>query len=415
VRNTSVWQRLLGLARTVVEGVDLDEAADALVVSVRPQKGARRRCGRCGRRAPLYDRGEGRRRWRALDVGQLRCFLEADAPRVSCPEHGPTVSEVPWARHGAGHTFSFDDQVAWLATHTSKSAVVDLMRVAWRTVGSIIARVVADGAAAQDPFDALVRIGIDEISYRRGHKYLTVVVDHDSGRLVWAAAGKERATLEAFFEALGEERCDRIRLISADGAPYIASAVRQYCPFATLCADPFHVVAWASAALDEVRREVWNEMRRAGGDKAGARALRGCRYALWKNPENLTARQRAKLAWVAKTNNRLYRAYLLKEQLRQVFHLDANDAKAMLGHWLAWASRCRIPAFVDLADKVAAHRDSIHASLDNHLSNGLVESTNTKIRLLTRVAFGFASPDALIALALLDRGGYCPALPGRTA
>jgi transposase len=415
VRNTSVWQRLLGLARTVVEGVDLDEAADALVVSVRPQKGARRRCGRCGRRAPLYDRGEGRRRWRALDVGQLRCFLEADAPRVSCPEHGPTVSEVPWARHGAGHTFSFDDQVAWLATHTSKSAVVDLMRVAWRTVGSIIARVVADGAAAQDPFDALVRIGIDEISYRRGHKYLTVVVDHDSGRLVWAAAGKERATLEAFFEALGEERCDRIRLISADGAPYIASAVRQYCPFATLCADPFHVVAWASAALDEVRREVWNEMRRAGGDKAGARALRGCRYALWKNPENLTARQRAKLAWVAKTNNRLYRAYLLKEQLRQVFHLDGNDAKAMLGHWLAWASRCRIPAFVDLADKVAAHRDSIHASLDNHLSNGLVESTNTKIRLLTRVAFGFASPDALIALALLDRGGYCPALPGRTA
>ena len=138
MRNTSVWQRLLGLERTVVEGVDLDEAADVLVVSVRPRKGARQRCGRCGRRAALYDRGEGLRRWRTLDVGQLRCFLEAEAPRVNCPEHGPTVSQVPWARHNAGHTFAFDDQVAWLATHTSKSAVVDLMRVAWRTVGAII-------------------------------------------------------------------------------------------------------------------------------------------------------------------------------------------------------------------------------------------------------------------------------------
>lgn len=413
MRNTSVWQRLLGLTRTVVEGVDLDEAADVLVVSVRPRKVARQRCGRCGRRAALYDRGEGCRRWRTLDVGQLRCFLEAEAPRVNCPEHGPTVTQVPWARHNAGHTFAFDDQVAWLATHTSKSAVVELMRVAWRTVGAIIARVVADGRAADDPFDGLVRIGIDEISYRRGHKYLSVVVDHDSGRLVWAAPGKDRATVVTFFETLGEERCERIRLVSADSAAYIASAVRQYCPWATLCADPFHVVAWASAALDEVRREVWNEMRRAGGDKAGARALRGCRYALWKNPENLTARQRTKLAWVAKTNGRLYRAYLLKEQLRQVFHLEGGDAKAMLEHWLAWAWRCRIPAFVELAHRVASYRDSIHASLDNHLSNALVESTNTKIRLITRVAFGFASPDALIALALLDRGGYCPPLPGR--
>ncbi len=415
MRNTSVWQRLLGLERTVIEGVDLDEAADVLVVSVRPRKGARQRCGRCGRRAALYDRGEGRRRWRTLDVGQLRCFLEAEASRVDCSVHGPTVTQVPWARHNAGHTLAFDDQVAWLATHTSKSAVVDLMRVAWRTVGSIIARVVADGRAAHDPFDGLVRIGIDEISYRRGHKYLSVVVDHDSGRLVWAAPGKERATVEAFFLALGEERCAQIRLVSADSAAYIASAVRQYCPLATLCADPFHVVAWATAALDEVRREVWNEMRRAGGDKAGARALGGCRYALWKNPENLTARQRTKLAWVAKTNNRLYRAYLLKEQLRLVFQLEGDDAKAMLEHWLAWASRCRIPAFVVLADRVRSYRDSIHASLDNHLSNALVESTNTKIRLLTRVAFGFASPDALIALALLDRGGYCPPLPGRAA
>ncbi len=413
MRSTSVWQRLLGLTSTVVEEAALDEHGGALVVSVRPRKGARQRCGRCGRRAGWYDRGEGRRRWRALDVGELRCWLEADAPRVNCPEHGPTVVGVPWARHGAGHTRAFDDQVAWLATHTSKTAVVELMRIAWRTVGAIVTRVVADGRAAHDPFDGLRRIGIDEISYRRGYKYLTVVVDHDTGRLVWAAPGRERHTLEAFFDQLGEQRCQQVRLVSADGAEYIAGVVAERCPGATLCADPFHVVSWATKALDDVRREVWNELRRQGGDKAGAKALQRCRYALWKNPENLTDRQRGKLAWVAKTNHRLYRAYLLKEQLRLVFHLPAGDAKAMLRHWLAWAARCRVPAFVGLAAKVRAHLASIHASLDHHLSNALVESTNTKIRLITRTAFGFASPDALIALALLDRGGYCPTLPGR--
>ena len=104
-----------------------------------------------------------------VDAGTTKVFIEAAAPRVSCGEHGVTVAAVPWARHDARHTRDFDDQVAWLVTHTSKTAVVELMRVSWRSVGAIAARVVADGRAAQDPFDGLERIGIDEISYRRGH------------------------------------------------------------------------------------------------------------------------------------------------------------------------------------------------------------------------------------------------------
>ena len=110
---------------------------------------------------------------------------------------------MPWARHGAGHTLVFDEQVAWLATQCSKSAVTELMRIAWRTVGSIISRVCADVEQLHDRFAGLRRIGIDEISYKRGHNYLTVVVDHDSGRLVWAAPGRDKATLDSFFDALG--------------------------------------------------------------------------------------------------------------------------------------------------------------------------------------------------------------------
>ena len=141
MRNARLWARLLGVEhQAVIEQIREDH--EAVVVSVRPSKGNRGRCGRCQRRSPRYDSGEGRRRWRALDAGTVMVFIEADAPRVSCREHGVTVAAVPWARHGDGHTRGFDDQIAWLAVHTSKSAVVDLMRVAWRSVGAVIGRVV---------------------------------------------------------------------------------------------------------------------------------------------------------------------------------------------------------------------------------------------------------------------------------
>jgi len=414
VLGANVWRKLLGVDRaTVIESIDFDEEAGSVVVHVRPRRSKKHRCGRCGVRAPGYDQGQGRRNWRALDLGVLLCHLQADAPRVNCPEHGPTVAQVPWARHGAGHTRDFDDQVAWLVTHTSKSAVGELLRVAWRTVGSIITRVVDDARAAHDPFDGLRRIGIDEISYRKGHKYLTVVVDHDTGRLVWAAVGRDKTTLEQFFDLLGEERSALVKLVSADAAEWIATVVGERCPNATLCADAFHMVSWATKALDDVRREIWREAKKMGAPTLIAR-IKGCRYALLKNPEHLTDKQQTGLARVAQVNKTLYRAYLLKEQFRLVFQLRGKAAIRALDDWCDWARRCRIPGFVDLYYRIVRHRESIVATLTNDgLSNALVESTNTKLRLLTRVAYGFRSTDNLIALCLLDRGGYCPPLPGR--
>ena len=410
-----VWQRLLGVERTVVERVLFDEEAGAIVASVRPRKGATRRCGACGRRCAWEDRGEGRRRWRALDLGAICAYLEADAPRVRCPEHGVIVAQVPWARHRARHTAAFEDQCAWLAAHCSRSAVQQVMRIAWRTVGAIVTRVVADAHGRVDPLANLRRIGIDEVSYKKGHRYLIVIVDHDSGRLVWAAPGRDKATLNRFFDALGKSGCARLREVSADGADWIAGVVRSRCLNAKLVLDAFHVVQWATDALDEVRRDVWNHARREAGDKALASELKGCRYALWKNPEDLTTRQKAKLAWVATVNNPLYRAYLLKEELRLVIRLKGDEGIALLGHWLAWASRCRIEAFVELGQKVRRHRVALEHALRTGTSNALVESTNTKIRVLTRVAFGFRSPEALIAMAMLAVGGCCPDLPGRSA
>ena len=392
----------------------------------------RNRCGSCQRRSPRYDGGAGRRRWRSLDAGSVQVVLEADAPRVTCSTHGVIVAAVPWARHQSGHTLFFDAQVAWLATQTSKTAITVLMRIAWRTVGAVITRVWADTEKLHDQFAGLTRIGIDEISYKRGHKYLTVVVDHDSGRLVWAAPGQDKATLARFFDTLGPERSAQITHVSADGAAWIAVVVAEKCPNAVRCADPFHVVKWATDALDEVRRAAWNDARKAARtnearrgrgqpakdaparpDSARAAGVKNSRYALWKNPENLTEKQKVKLAWIVQTDPTLGRAYYLKEGLRVIFKLPHEQAAEALDKWVAWARRCRIPAFVKLQRSVVNHRPAILASIEHGLSNGRVESMNTKIRLITRIAFGFKSPDALIALAMLSLGGHKPVLPGR--
>jgi transposase len=413
VRYGRVFAGLLGLGRAVVEGVSVD-VDGSVVVAVRLRRREGSRCGVCGRRAPGYDRGEGRRRWRALDLGATRAFVEADAPRVECRRHGVVVARVPWARHGSWFTREFEQQVAWLATRCSKAAVCELMRISWYTVGRVIERVVVDERARRgDPLDTLRRIGIDELSYRVGQRYITFVVDHDSGLLVWAREGRDKETVAWFFAELGPERSARIELVSSDMGEWITRAVAERCPRATLCLDPFHVVALASDAVDEVRREVWNQARRSG-DTAGARFLKGSRYALWKRPERLTEKQKLKLSRIAKLNQPLFRGYMLKEQLRLVFHEpDPEAAIALLKAWLVWARRCRIPSFVKLAKTITTHQAGIVATLTYRLSNARVEAINTTLRLITRRAYGFHSADALIALAMLTVGGLRPPLPGR--
>ena len=428
---------MLGCDNTVIEAVDwLEDAGDGagrrlrVVVQVRPRARQAGRCGICGQKRPGYDRGQGRRRWRALDLGIVTAHLEADAPRVACPAHGIVVAAVPWARHDAAHTRGFEDTIAWLACVTSKTTITGLMRVGWRAVGSIIARVSAEKLAAADPLAGLTRIGIDEISYKRGHKYLIVVVDHDSGRLVWAAPGRDSATVRKFFDALGPERSAALTHVSADGASWISRAVAERAPQAVQCTDPFHVVSWATEALDGVRREVWNRARRAPGGQrqhhhgargaeaeatGDARDLKHARYALWKNPEDLTSRQAGRLAWIEKTHPYLYRAWLLKEGIRVIFQLKGQPAAASdaLDKWLKWAARCRIPQFVELGRTIGRHRRGIEAALEHRLSNGLIESVNTKIRAITRMAFGFHHATALIGLAMLALGGLRPDLPRR--
>jgi transposase len=403
--------RLLGLQRAVIEEIKFDDAG-GLVISVRPKARERDRCPHCRHRCPGYDLGEGRRRWRALDLATAFCWLEADAPRVSCKRHGVVVAAVPWARHDSKFTRSFEDQVAWLAVNTSKKAVAELMRISWPAVGWILERVMAEQSAGRDPFSDLKRLGFDEIAIRKGQLYLTVVVDHDSGRLVWAHPGRDRKTIEKFLDLLGEEGCRQVELVSCDDAEWITRPVSERCKNAVICLDPWHIVKAATDALDEVRREVWNEARRSG-QRQLAKQLKGARFALRKNPDNLTERQQLKLAEIQTLNKRLYRAYLLAQQLREIYRVPVQHGLALLEAWLKWARRCRLDPFVKLARRITEQRHRVEAALTNDLSNARVEQINTQIRLIIRRAFGFHSYQAPIALAMLALGGLCPPLPGR--
>jgi len=413
VSRVRVWRALLGVERAVVERVELDQGEDVLVVGVRPGARQRGRCGVCRRRCRGYDQGNGRPRWRHLDAGLVQVWVEPTHPGWPAPSTGSWWRTCRGLGTAPGtRVRSMTPSRGWPWRPPSPRSASCCGSPGARS-GRSSPAVAAEAVAACDPLEGLRRIGIDEISYKRGHRYLTVVVDHDSKRLVWAAPGRDKATLSRFFDALGEARSAQVTHVSADGADWIADVVAARCPTAVRCADPFHLVAWATDALDEVRRQVWNDARRSG-DAHGARKLKGARYALWKNPGDLTANQQVKLAWIAAANKPLHRAWELKEAFRKVIRIKGAHGCHLLDDWLAWASRSKLKPFVDLARKIRRHRPAIENMLEHDLSNALVESTNTKIRLLMRMAFGFKDTDALISLAMLALGGYRPDLPGRS-
>jgi transposase len=416
VRISKLVRLSQGVEDTVIKRVDLDldDGVPVLAVHVRPTAARRSRCSQCGRRCPGEDQGGGTRSWRALDMGVMKVFLVAPAPRVRCPEHGVVVAQVPWARPKSRFTRWFEDETAWLAANASSTAVAKLMRSTWRAVVGMVERVTAELGGKTDRLAGLRRIGIDEVSYRTGQRYIMRVVDHDTGRQVWAGEGRNQKTVERFFATLGEERCKLLTHVSADGAEWIHDVVRAKAPQAKICLDPFHTVMFATKALDELRRRVQGELRRAGRTRQAA-SLKNSRWALLKNLLELNHAQKDKMATIQRDNKTLYRGYLLKEQLRYVFAAaTVSEAKSLLGGWLAWAARSRIPEFTSVARTIRKFRDLIWNTLEaGGLSNAVLEATNSHLRLLTRRAYGFRSAEALIAMTDLTLGGLCPPLPGR--
>lgn len=397
MRATTLLSKILGLNKTRVRDVTFE--SEGLVVDVAPSTRVPR-CSGCLRRVrAVHDRNEGRR-WRHLDVGPFRVWLRYALRRVRCPRCGVCVELVPWAENQSWFTYDFEEHVAYLAQRADKTTLSTLMRVAWRTVGAIIERVVPRHQSG-DRLDGLTHIGVDELSYRRHHEYVTVIVDHVRGGVVWASPGKNAETFKAFFKELGKERCAQLEAVTLDMSAAYLKAVTEESPQARVIFDRFHVQRLAHDALDEVRREQVREA--APEDK---RDLKNTRFALQKNPWNLSAIEEQKIAEVQKTNRPLYRAYLLKETLAKILDgAQVNVARKKLVEWTDWAARSRLRPFQKLARTVRSHLEGIVAYVATGLSNGRSEGINGKIRTITRRSFGFHGPTSLIALIFLCCSG----------
>lgn len=374
----------------VVTGHDFYSDGDGvkhLRIYARPSRWHGIKCPYCGRRCPGYDSpGEYNKLWRGLDWGGILVKIEAPTNRITCPEHGVVTAAVPWAYPGSSFTKDFDLEAAWLATYLPRSTVSYYMRIDWKTVGRCISRALGDIEPERSRrLNGLVNIGIDETSYKKGHKYITAIVNHDTNTVVWAAEGHGKSVLEQFYRCLKPEQLASIRAVTGDGAKWITECVDEFTPGCERCVDPFHVVGWAMDALDEVRREAWREAhseaqklakghpqkpgRPKAGDedaaavsaaKAKADEIKNSAHALGKAPEHLTEKQQLRLEMTASNNPRLYRAYRIKEKLRLLLKIkDMDEAEEELKKWLWWASHSRIPAMVELNRKIRRHKEHI--------------------------------------------------------
>ncbi len=398
MRATTLARKLLGSILLFVTGIYFEE--DCFVVKVRPHW-RRPRCSVCGEKCTAYDRLP-ERHWRHLAIGRIKIIIRYGPRRVDCRKCGVKVEKVPWASEARSRfTTEFEEKAAYLAQITDKTTVTKLLGICWRTVGEIVERVVSKRLDPNRLLN-LQRIGIDEFSYRKNHRYITTVVDHDTERVVWAAKGKSSDVLKLFFDEIKEEGCKRLKTVTMDMSASYMKAVRERVPQAEITFDRFHVQALASKAVDEVRRNLVRELKGTEESKF----IKKSRWVLLKNNFNLTRNQQRKLSDIQRNNKPLYRAYLLKEELARILdYKQPGRAEKSLDEWLSWAFRSGLKPFVKLAHTIQTHKEGILRYVKHRLTNAIVEGFNNRLRMVARRSYGFHSEKPLISMLYLCCGG----------
>lgn len=408
MRATTLVNRLLDLPGITVSGVSIEPCALAVSVNLTARK---LWCPLCEYSTWYrYDTRPVASRWRHLDFGACKVVLSANLRRLRCPRHGVVTEWAPFARYGARFTADFEDVVAFLATKTDKSTITRFLRIDWDTVGRVIERVVAT-ELDHERLESLVTIGVDEVSWKKHHHYLTLVSDHATGKIVWGKEGKDAATLDAFFDEIGEHNAEAIEAVSMDMGPAFNKSVSDHAPQAVICVDPFHVVKLVTDAFDEVRREQWQAMREI--DPVAAKLFKGARWSLLKNPENLSEEQAGTLRRFRRRGGILWQAYKLKEALRAIFHgdLDVNQAVALVSTWCRQAQASGMKPFAKAATTLGKHLTGITEALARKVNNGRHEGINSNVRLIFRRARGFHSAQAALGLVMLTCGPISIHLP----
>ena len=340
------------------------------------------------------------RRWRDVRVCGRTVWLYHRPREIRCPTHGRHVEEVPWAAPSARVSYRFEYLLLKYCQWMPQVTAARLLGLAPSTLSDQLHRLI-ERRRTGHRIRALTTLGIDEISYARGHKYATLVYDLERSCVVWIGQGKARETIDTFFrDHLSAFRKDRIRWACCDMSETFIGAIRQHGPNAQLVLDRFHVVKALNEAVDEVRKEQW---RQASGEDR--KLLKGLRWVLLHHSARRSPKDRRTLQTLEKANRRIYRAWRLKDEFEHFWRYRGRGAaERFLKKWTTAALRSRLQPLRTFVNTVRKHAAGITAFVDTHLTNAAAEGLNRIIRMVKNRASGFKSLDAFADLIYLCVG-----------
>lgn len=385
MNDTQLYARILGVQSPwKVSHVELELEQDEVCVRVE-HAGDKLACPDCGKPCPGYDRRE--RRWRHLDTCQYRTILIAQVPRVNCADHGVKQIAVPWAEPGSRFTALFQAvAIDWL-TEASIAAAARQMNLSWDEVDTIMQRAVDRGLSRREAV-APEHIAVDEVSSRRGHRYLTIVSDRQSGDVVHVEREHKQSSLDAFYQQIGEEGCAQIASVTMDMWPAYIASTRAHVPEADekIAFDKFHVAQALGEAVDQVRRAEHKTLMREGDD-----SLKGTRYLWLRHPKTVSDRDwNGRFAALRDSVLTTARAWAIKESAMQLWEYRSRTwARKAWERWYAWAIRSRLVPIKRVAKMVKRHLEGIINAVVLKANNAMAESINGRIQRVKRMACGF--------------------------
>jgi len=400
-----IIKRTLELKSYRIERIE-EKASGALCVHLVSRKRSKPVCSGCRRKGPGYDRLR-ERVWRHVPMWGIGVEFIYRPRRVQCRWCGIKVERMPWAAGKSSLTVPFIVVLATFARLLSWAEVSRLFGVHWNTVRHAVKEAVSYGLAHSDTSGVLY-VGIDEISRRKGHLYMTNVYDLNEGRLLWTGDGRDEDVLRRFFEYWGEERTQKLVGICCDmWKPYM-NVIEECAPHATIVFDKFHIIRHLLEAVDEVRKEEASCLKDQGMD-----VLKGTKYLWLKNPWNWTKGQKSWFRSLVKSNLRVYRAFLIKEAFRALWkYKTVGWAKRYFKKWFWWATHSRLEPIRKFAWMVRRHLQGVLNIIKLGISNAIVEGMNRKAKVISQKAYGFRTPTNY-ALALYHGLGKLP-LPETT-
>jgi transposase len=403
MRDTALLQLALGLTPPwTVSRSDFDTEAHRLDVEIDFAPGSRFACPTCGAAdCSAYDTE--RKTWRHLNFFQHEAYLHARVPRVRCEQCGIKTVNVPWARPGSGFTLLFEALVMTMVSAMPVKAVARIVGEhdtrLWRVIHHYV-----DEARGRTDASGVTRLAIDETAARRGQDYVTLFVDIDQARVVFATEGNDAATIAAFADDLTAHGGDRdaISQVCIDMSPAFIKGIAENLPNAAITFDKFHAVKIINDAVDQVRR---NEQKEQS-------LLRGTRYLWLRNPQTLSDRQRTTLGGLPTRHLKTARAYQIRLAFQDLYHQPSVQAGASyLKKWYFWATHSRIEPIIAAARTVKRHWNGILQWFDSKIANGLIEGINSLVQAAKAKARGYRTTRNLKAIIYLLAGKLDMQLP----